>query len=352
MKLNPEDFGPAASAEERVPAAMHESRAEGFPDGSVAREFLQGQGSSSRFDRLFRWITVIGALTLFAIVALILFELLAGSRLSFERFGLGFFTGQGWNTALGDFGAVPFIYGTAVSSGIALLIAIPLALGAAIFLTEMCPAPLRSPLAFLVELLAAIPSVVYGLWGLFVLAPLLRGPADSVLRRTLDWTGLTEGANYGTGMLAAGIILAIMVLPVILSLTREVMSSVPHAQREALLALGATRWEMIKIGVLRNARIGILGAIILGLGRAFGETIAVTMVIGNRPEIVKSLFARGATMASVLANEFGGASGELYRSALVEIGLALFVVTVLVNGLARVLVWVVARGTQARARAF
>ncbi len=319
---------------------------------SNAREFLRSRGNSAAGDRIFRLVTTLSALTIFAIVALILFELIIGSRLSISKFGFGFFSASAWNVATGDFGALPFIYGTLASSCIALLIAVPLALGVSIFLTEMCPALLRGPLAFLTELMATIPSVVYGLWGLFVLVPLLRERINPLLADLLGWTGLVNGPNYGIGMLAAGVILAIMVLPVILSLSREIMSSVPHSQREAVLALGATRWEMIRIGVLRNARIGILGAIVLGMGRALGETIAVTMVIGNRPEIVHSLFARGASMASIIANEFGGASSDLYRSALVEIGLALFVVTIVVNAIARLLVWVVARGAPARARAF
>ena len=228
------------------------------------------------------------------------------------------------------------------------LIAVPLAVGVAIFLTEMCPKLLRGPLSFLTELLAAIPSVVYGLWAVFVLVPLLREHVNPMLAKLLGWTGFFGGPNYGIGMLAAGVILAIMILPVISSLTREVMTSVPHSQREAVLALGATRWEMIRMGVLRNARIGIVGSIILGLGRALGETMAVTMVIGNRPEIAKSLFAPGYSMASVIANEFSEASDDLYLSALVEIGLALFLVTIVVNALARLLVWAVTRGTPAQ----
>ena len=229
-----------------------------------------------------------------------------------------------------------------------MLIAVPLAIGVAIFLTEMCPKLLRGPLSFLTEFLAAIPSVVYGLWAVFVLVPLLREHVNPMLAKLLGWTGFFGGPNYGIGMLAAGVILAIMILPVISSLTREVMTSVPHSQREAVLALGATRWEMIRMGVLRNARIGIVGSIILGLGRALGETMAVTMVIGNRPEIAKSLFAPGYSMASVIANEFSEASDDLYLSALVEIGLALFLVTIVVNALARLLVWAVTRGTPAR----
>jgi phosphate transport system permease protein len=200
-------------------------------------------------------------------------------------------------------------------------------------------------------LLAAIPSVIYGLWAIFVMVPLLRQYVEPWLSRTLGWTGLFEGAPYGIGMLAAGIILAIMIIPIISSITREVMTAVPQQQREAVLALGATRWEMIRVGVLRNARAGILGGVILGLGRALGETMAVTMVIGNRAEIARSLFAPGYTMASVIANEFSEATGNLYLSSLVEIGLALFLVTIVVNVLAQFLVWTVTRGTPARTHA-
>jgi phosphate transport system permease protein len=231
-----------------------------------------------------------------------------------------------------------------VSSLVALVLAVPLAVGLAIYLTEMCPPWLRSSLAFTTDLLAAIPSVIYGLWAIFMLVPLLRRYIEPWLATSLGWTGLFEGPPYGVGMLAAGMILAIMVIPIISSITREVLIAVPRHQREAALALGATRWEMIRVGVLRNARAGILGAIILGLGRALGETMAVTMVIGNRAEIAKSLFAPGYTMASVIANEFTEATGDLYLSALVEIGLALLILTLVVNALARVLVWSVTRG--------
>ena len=240
------------------------------------------------------------------------------------------------------------MYGTIVSSILALLIAIPLSVGVAVFITEMCPKWLKGPLSFFTELLAAIPSVMYGLWAIFVLVPLLRTDVEPALAKTLGWTGLFSGAPYGIGMLAAGTILAIMIIPIISSIAREVLSVVPQNQREGVLALGATRWEMIRIGVLRNARAGIVGGIILGLGRALGETMAVTMVIGNRPEIAKSLFAPGYTMASVLANEFSEATGDLYLSALIEIGLALFLVTIVVNALARLMVWSVTRGQPAR----
>jgi phosphate transport system permease protein len=215
----------------------------------------------------------------------------------------------------------------------------------------MCPKALRGPLSFFVELLAAIPSIIYGLWAFFVLVPLLSNYVQPFLAKTLGWTGLFDGPIYGIGMLAAGIILAIMIIPIISSITREVMMVVPQQQREAALALGATRWEMIRVGVLRNARAGIMGGVILGLGRALGETMAVTMVIGNRPEIAKSLFAPGHTMASVLATEFSEATGDTYLAALVEIGLALFVVTIIVNGLAQLLVWTVTRGQPARGHA-
>jgi phosphate transport system permease protein len=282
-------------------------------------------------------------------VALILFEMTMRSLLSMSKFGMGFFFRQAWDPVTGQFGALPFIYGTLVSSFVGLLIAVPLAIGLAVFLTEMSPKFLRGPLAFFTELLAAIPSVVYGLWGVFVLVPLLRDHVNPLLVKFLGWTGFFGGPNYGIGMLAAGVILAIMILPVISSLTREVMSSVPHSQREAVLALGATRWEMIRMGVLRNARIGIVGAVILGLGRALGETMAVTMVVGNTAEIHRSLLSNGASMASVIANEYGEASSNLHFSALTEIGLALFVVTIIVNALARLLVWAVTRGAPARA---
>ncbi len=318
------------------------------PSPSPVRAFLLGRGSSAIADRGFRALMLLCALSIFAIVLLILFELVSGSKLSIQKFGMSFFFGSAWDPVNGNFGALPFIYGTVVSSVLALIIAVPLAVGVAIFLTEMCPQFLRGFLAFVTELLAAIPSVVYGLWAVFVLIPLLRQYVNPFLIKTLGWSGIFAGPNYGIGMLAAGVILSIMILPIISSLTREVISAVPYSQREAVLALGATRWEMIRMGVLRNARIGIVGAVILGLGRALGETMAVTMVIGNRPEIARSLLAPGYSMASVIANEFTEASDALYLSALIEIGLALFIVTIIVNALARVLVWAVTRGAPVR----
>ena len=302
-------------------------------------------------DRIFKSGMTVCGLAVLGVLFLIVYELVAGSRLSWHAFGFKFFAGSDWNPVSEQFGALPFIYGTLVSSLVALLIAVPLAVGVAVFTTEMCPKKLRGPLSFFVELLAAIPSVIYGLWAIFILVPLLSGYVQPFLAKTLGWTGLFEGPPYGIGMLAAGIILAIMIVPIISSITREVLMVVPQHQREGVLALGATRWEMIRVGVLRNARAGILGGIILGLGRALGETMAVTMVIGNRPEIAKSLFAPGYTMASVLANEFSEATGDVYLSALVEIGLALFLVTIIVNALAQLLVWTVTRGQPARGHA-
>ncbi len=302
-------------------------------------------------DRIFKSAMTICGLGVLGVLVLIVYELVSGSGLSWHAFGFKFFAGSDWNPVSEQFGAWPFIYGTLVSSLLALLIAVPLAVGVAVFTTEMCPTVLRAPLSFFVELLAAIPSVIYGLWAVFVLVPLLSGYVQPFLANTLRWTGLFEGPPFGYGMLAAGIILAIMIVPIISSITREVLMVVPQHQREGVLALGATRWEMIRMGVLRNARAGILGGIILGLGRALGETMAVTMVIGNRPEIAKSLFAPGYTMASVLANEFSEATGDVYLSALVEIGLALFLVTIIVNALAQLLVWTVTRGQPARGHA-
>jgi phosphate transport system permease protein len=302
-------------------------------------------------DRIFKSAMTACALAVLGVLVLIIYELVSGSALSWHAFGFKFFGGSDWNPVSEQFGALPFIYGTLVSSLVALVIAVPLAVGVAVFTTEMCPKALRAPLSFFVELLAAIPSVIYGLWAMFILVPLLSGYVEPFLSKTLGWTGLFEGAPYGIGMLAAGIILAIMIIPIVSSITREVLMVVPQHQRDGVLAFGATRWEMIRMGVLRNARAGIVGGVILGLGRALGETMAVTMVIGNRPEIAKSLFAPGYTMASVLANEFSEATGDVYLSALVEIGLALFLVTIIVNALAQFLVWSVTRGQPARGHA-
>ncbi len=332
-------------------AKVDAGRRPGAVSSAVLEKIRSSQPRSSRMpDEIFRWIIALSAFSVFVIVVLVVWELVDKSRLSLHQFGLHFFYGHDWDPVNDSFGAMPFIFGTVVSSFLALLLAVPLSIGVAVYITEMCPQGLRTIISFLVELLAAIPSVIYGLWGIFVLAPLLRDYVEPFLAKTLGWTGLFTGPMYGLGMLAAGVILAIMIVPVIASITREVMTAVPQNQREAVLALGATRWEMIRMGVLRNARIGIVGGVILGLGRALGETMAVTMVIGNRPEVAKSLFAPGYTMASVIANEFTEATGDMYLSALVEIGLALFIVTLIVNALARLLVWSITGGT-ARPRA-
>lgn len=318
---------------------------------AVQRRPLLHTSSGEVPDRVFKAVITVCGLAVLAVLVLIVYELVWRSDLSWHAFGLKFFAASDWDPVNEKFGALPFIYGTLVSSVLALIIAVPLSIGVAVFTTEMCPKALRGPLSFFVELLAAIPSVIYGLWGFFILVPILSERVQPFLAKTLGWTGLFSGPPYGIGMLAAGIILAIMIIPIISSITREVLMVVPQHQREGVLALGATRWEMIRVGVLRNARAGIVGGIILGLGRALGETMAVTMVIGNRPEISKSLFAPGYTMASVLANEFSEATGDTFLSALVEIGLGLFLVTIIVNALAQLLVWTVTRGQPARGNA-
>ncbi len=335
---------PAAGDESGVVSAGEELA----QDSSLVRTFLANRGSSNFADRSFAALMLVCACSIFVIVLFIGTILVLRSKLSLAQFGFKFFTSQAWDPVSGDFGALPFIYGTLATSFLALLMAVPLALGVAVFLTELCPRVLRAPISFLTELLAAIPSVVYGLWAVFVLVPIMRDQLGPFLYTTLGWTGFFEGANFGVGLLTASIILAIMILPIISSLTRDIMLAVPNSQREAVLALGATRWEMIRTGVLRNSRIGIVGAVMLGLGRALGETMAVTMVIGNHADISKSLFAPGYTLASVIANEFSEATGDMYLSALIEIGLALFLVTIVVNTIARLLVWAVTRGAPAR----
>jgi phosphate transport system permease protein len=247
-----------------------------------------------------------------------------------------------WDPVKGEFGALPYIYGTIVSSMIAIVIALPLSIGVAMFLAELAPRWLERPVSFMVELLAAIPSIVYGLWGMFVLVPAVRNSIGPFLTRHLGFIPLFSGAPYGFGMLTAGIILAIMILPIIISISRDVMISIPNTQREAALALGATKWETTKI-ILSNAKSGIAGATLLGLGRALGETMAVTMVIGNMAQISTKLLDPGYSMASVLANEFSEATTNLYLSALVEVGLLLFVVTVILNAVARLIVWSVTK---------
>src|SRR4051812_29470642 len=294
-------------------------------------------------DRLFRWVTAAFAAGAIVALAAMAVQMTRASALSLSHFGPGFITSTDWDPVRDLYGALPYIYGTLLSSLLALLIAVPVSLGVAILLSELAPGWLLRPASFLVELLAAVPSVIYGLWGVFVLPPWLRESVQPPLQSALGFLPFFKGTPRGFGLMAGGMILAIMILPTISSVSREVMRAVPPTLREGALALGATRWEMVRTAVLPYARSGIVGAIILGLGRALGETMAVTMVIGNRAEISASLFAPSYTMASVIANEFTEASGDLYLAALSEIGLLLFVVTVLLNVIARLLVWRVAR---------
>lgn len=300
-------------------------------------------------DAIFRSLMLLAALFVVAIVLAMLVALTVEASESIRHFGFRFLTSRTWNPVRGDFGALPFIYGTIVSSLLALLISVPLSLGIAVFVVEQAPRYLARPIGFLVELLAAIPSVVYGLWGIFVLAPLLRVFVQPFLARWLGWMPLFQGPMTGIGMLTGGVILAIMVTPIISAVVRDVLAAVPGSQREAALALGATKWETIRV-VLINGAPGIAGAVILGLGRALGETMAVTMVIGNRSQISLSLFEPSYTIASALANEFTEATESLYLSSLVELGLILFLVTFVVNGIARWLVWNVTRRTSGVSR--
>jgi len=302
--------------------------------------------ASQRGDRLFQILITSFAICIPLLLAIIAISILIAAWPALSKAGLGFLTDSHWNVSAGEFGAAPAIYGTLVSSALALLLATPLALGVSIFLAEIAPKWLRTPVGFTIDLLAAIPSVVYGLWGIFFLIPLLRDPVAPFIKDTLGLgaTPLFSGPNYGYSMLAAGVILAIMILPYISAVTREVLMAVPQSQRDAALALGATRWEMIRDAVLPYARSGIIGGIILGLGRALGETMAVTMLIGNRPEISASLFAPGYTMASLIANEFSEATSDMHLSALMAVGAVLFGITLIVNALARWLVWRVTKG--------
>lgn len=288
-------------------------------------------------DKAFEWLTLGMALVVIVLVFLIGWQLARGSSLAIQKFGFKFLTTSKWDPVAEQFGALPFIYGTLVSSVLALLIAVPLSIATAVYLTELAPLWIRQPIVSLIEMLAAIPSVILGLWGIFVMIPWLRQYPFPLLKKLFGWTPFFTGPIYGTSMLAGGIIIAIMILPIITSVSREILRSVPNLQREAAYALGATRWEVTRIAVLSYARKGLFGAMILGLGRALGETMAVTMVIGNTPQIAASLFQPGYTLASVIANEFTEATTDLYLQALFEIGLVLFGVTILVNLLAQLL---------------
>ncbi|MCL5031064.1 MAG: phosphate ABC transporter permease subunit PstC [Bacteroidetes bacterium] len=295
-------------------------------------------GNNNLGDLIFERLTLLFAVLVFLLIIFMGWEMYSSSILSIKKFGWGFLTSSTWDPFSEVFGALPMIYGTLVSSLLGLIIAIPLGLGVAVFLSELAPSWLEKPLSFLTELLAGIPSVIYGLWGIFVLVPWLRDSVEPFLQNEFPNSPFFQGAPYGFGMLAAAIILSIMVLPIISSISRDVLKSVPNSQREAAYALGATKWEVTKI-VLSYAKSGLLGAIILGLGRAIGETMAVTMVIGNRPQISTSLLAPGYTMASVLANEFTEATSDLYLNSLIELALVLFVITIIINIFARLLVW-------------
>ena len=293
-------------------------------------------------DRLFRSILFIAAAVLLIIVGGMIAMMFYNSLPSIQRFGFSFLTGSEWNPAMDKYGALPFVYGTVISSLMALLISVPISLGVAVYLTEQAPGRVARPIAFLVELLAAIPSVVYGLWGIFVLAPFIREYLGAFLQDYLGFLPFFQGRLTGIGMLTGGIILAIMITPIVTAVVRDVLEAVPATQREAALALGATKWETTQV-VLVNAAPGIAGAVVLGLGRAIGETMAVTMVIGNTPQISLSLFEPAYTIASVLASNFADATGGMYLSALIEIGLILFLVTFVVNAIAKLLVMGVRR---------
>jgi len=288
-------------------------------------------------DDLTYAISLICAFSIVAITALLFYELFANSALSRHKFGWGFLWSTSWDPVAGDFGALPFIYGTLVTSTLALLLSVPLGVGAAIFLSELAPPRISDILTFLIELLAAVPSVIFGFLGIFVLVPALR-MIEPALRATLGFLPIFQGAFYGVSLFSAGIVLSIMIVPFIISVSREVLLAVPSDQREAALALGATRWEATWQAVVPFARKGITGSIFLALARALGETMAVTMVIGNQPKINASLFAPGYSIAAVIANNFTEATGDLDLSALIELGLVLFALTIIINGLAQILI--------------
>ncbi|HEY6009007.1 MAG TPA: phosphate ABC transporter permease subunit PstC [Geobacteraceae bacterium] len=294
-------------------------------------------------DLVFKGLTVLFAFSILVILLLMVVEMVGESLPAIRKFGPGFVTGRDWDAVQGIFGALPYVWGSVVSSLLALLLATPLSVGAAIFITEIAPQRVGGLVAALIELLAAIPSVIYGLWGVLVMAPWLQKTVQPFLIEHLGFLPFFDGAPYGVSMLAAVFILMIMIVPIITSITKEILLTVPRSQKEAAIALGATRWETIRIAVLPYGRSGILGAVILGLGRAIGETMAVTMVIGNTPQISLSLLSPAYTMPSVIANEFAETTSKLHAAALMEIGLILLVVTLVINVLARLLLWGVTR---------
>jgi len=295
-------------------------------------------------DEIAHMVTLIFAAAILLITSLLVLELWTNSHLSRAKFGWHFFWTSTWDPVFDQFGAAPFIYGTLVTSLVSLAIAVPLGLAAAIFLAELAPRNLSDSIAFLIDLLAAVPSVIYGLLGIFIVVPLMRTVVGPALKHTLGFLPIFSGPNYGVGFLTAGIVLAIMIVPFIISVSREVLLTVPREQREAALGLGATRWEATWKVVVPWARTGIMGSVFLALARALGETMAVTMVIGNDPKIAASLFAPGYTIAAVIANEFTEATGDLYLSSLIELGLVLFLMTFILNGLARILIVATERG--------
>ena len=314
---------------------MATSAAVSAPPPSRAPALLQRLRNG---DEVARLITLAFASSILLVTVGLIYQLWVTSALPRHKFGFGFLTSSLWNPVSGQFGALPFIYGTVITSLIALLVAVPLGVGAAIFLSELAPARISSIFTFFIELLAAVPSVIYGVLALFTLVPLMRDYVEPSLKKTLGFLPLFSGPIYGFGYLTAGTILAIMTLPFIISISREALLDVPTEQREAALALGATRWESTWQAVVPYARLGIFGSIFLGLARALGETMAVTMVIGNDPSIHASLFAPGYTIAAVIANEFSEATGDLYLQSLVELGLVLFLLTIVINALARLLI--------------
>jgi phosphate transport system permease protein len=290
-------------------------------------------------DIVARWVVTVFAASLLAMAILLVYELIIGSADARAKLGIWHFLfSSKWNPVTEEFGALPFVYGTVVTSVLALLISVPLGLGAAIFLSELAGARISNALTFVIELLAAIPSVIYGLLAIFTLVPLMRSYVEPFLKRTLGFLPLFQGTIYGVGFLTAGVVLAIMTIPFIISVSRESLMAVPRDQREASLALGATKWETTWQIVVPYAKLGILGSIFLGLARALGETMAVTMVIGNDPSIHASLLAPGYSIAAVIANEFSEASGTIHPAALVELGLVLFCLTILINGFARLMI--------------
>jgi len=289
-------------------------------------------------DEIARLITFLFAASVVLVTALLIFELWRGSALPRHKFGLHFFVTQVWDPIAEQFGALPFIYGTLITATVSLVIAVPLGIGAAIFLAELAPARLSDALEFFIDLLAAVPSVIYGLLGVFIVVPLMRDYVQPALKSSLGFLPLFSGPTYGIGFLTAGIVLAIMVIPYIISVSREVLMSVPRDQREAALGLGSTRWESTWNVVVPFARTGIMGSIFLALARALGETMAVTMVIGNTPTISASLFSPGYSIAAIIANEFTEATGDVHLQALIELGLVLFLLTFLLNGVARLLI--------------